>query len=361
MAVPSPATARSAGLRYSRDDRPGIGRRRVGDDWVYETADGKRVRDEATLERIRAIAIPPAWTDVWICPDARGHLQATGRDARGRKQYRYHKAFRARREAAKFEELIAFGEALPRIRERVEADLALPGLPKEKVLAACVRILDLTLVRVGNEEYAKANRSFGLTTLRDRHATIDRGRVRFRFRGKSGKVQEVGIRDRRLASIVKRCQDLPGQDLFQYVDDDGETRDVASDDVNEYLREIAGANVSAKMFRTWSATVLAGRALTAYQEVESARAAKQNVVEAMREVADRLGNTPTVARNSYVHPAVLEAYLDGSLGGAIVTAAEDEGRHGAADPSRAEEEAVIDLLRKRLAEEKPRRRRRRAD
>ncbi|HET7028467.1 MAG TPA: hypothetical protein VFI28_12305 [Candidatus Limnocylindrales bacterium] len=354
MVAPSPAAARSIGLRHSRDDEPGILRRRSGDEWAFETSDGQAVTDEAVVSRIVALAIPPAWTSVWICADDRGHLQATGRDARGRKQYRYHRAFRAHREAAKFEELIAFGRALPKIRERVESDLRLPGLSREKVLAACVRVLDLTLVRVGNEEYARANRSFGLTTLRDRHAKIEGGRVRFRFRGKSGKVHEVGIRDRRLASIIKRCQDLPGQDLFQYVDDDGLTRDVASDDVNDYLREIAGPDVSAKMFRTWSATVLAGRALTAFRDEETGRATKRHVVEAMKEVADRLGNTPTVARNSYVHPAVLDAYLDGSLGNALVTAAEDEGRHGAAEPSRAEEEAVIELLRKRLAEERRR-------
>ncbi len=352
MLTTSPEAAKALGLRYSSDGKPGIRRARVGDDWRYTTDAGDRVDDERTLDRIRRLAIPPAWTDVWICADERGHLQATGRDAKGRKQYRYHPEFRASREAAKFAQLIAFGEALPRIRERVEADLSLRGLPRDKVLAACVRVLDLTLIRVGNEEYARQNRSFGLTTLRDRHATIEGGEVRFRFRGKSGKVHDVEFRDRRLATIVRRCQELPGQELFQYVDDDGDVRDVGSDDVNAYLREIAGDDaVSAKMFRTWAATVLASRALTAYQDVESARAVKRNVSTAMKEVAERLGNTPTVARNSYVHPAVLDAYLDGSLGDALVTAAEDQHRQTEVEPSRAEEEAVIELLRHQLAQE----------
>jgi len=360
VAAPSLADARAIGLRYSRDDEPGIRRRRVRDDWRFETDDGQPIGDEATIGRIRRLAIPPAWTDVWICADERGHLQATGRDAKGRKQYRYHPEFRASRESAKFEQLIEFGEALPRIRERVEADLSKRGLPREKVLAACVRVLELTLMRVGNEEYAQQNRSFGLTTLRDRHAKISGSRVRFRFRGKGGKLHEVGFRDRRLGAIVRRCQELPGQELFQYVDDEGITRDVASDDVNAYLREISGADVSAKMFRTWAATVLANRALTAYQTAESASAIKKNVASAMREVADRLGNTPTVARNSYVHPAVVDAYLEGPVGEALVTAAEEEQGEPAPQPSRPEEEAVIELIRGRLEAERaaPRRRRR---
>jgi DNA topoisomerase I len=242
----------------------------------------------------------------------------------------------------------------------VEADLSRRGLPREKVLAACVRVLELTLMRVGNDEYAQQNRSFGLTTLQDRHAKISGSRVRFRFRGKGGKVHEVGFRDRRLGAIVRRCQELPGQELFQYLDDDGVTRDVASDDVNAYLREISGADVSAKMFRTWAATVLANRALTAYQTAESASAIKKNVASAMREVADRLGNTPTVARNSYVHPAVVDAYLEGPVGEALVTAAEEEQAEPAPEPSRHEEEAVIELIRSRLEAERaaPRRRRR---
>ncbi len=352
MVAPSPADTRAIGLRYSRDDQPGIRRRRHGDGWRYETDDGTTVHEEATLDRIRKLAVPPAWTDVWICADEHGHLQATGRDARGRKQYRYHREFRARRESAKFEQLIEFGLVLPRIRAAVAADLARPGLPREKVLAACVRVLELTLMRVGNDEYAEQNRSFGLTTLRDRHARIAGSRVRFRFRGKGGKLHEVGFRDRRLGAIVRRCQELPGQELFQYIDEDGVVRDVASDDVNEYLRAIAGADISAKMFRTWAATVLANRALTAYQATESSRVQKRNVAAAMEDVAALLGNTPTVARQSYVHPAVLDAYLDGSLGEALVTAAEDDRSEPAPQPNRAEEERVIELIRRRLADDR---------
>jgi DNA topoisomerase I len=358
VVAPSPADARAAGLRYSRDDERGIRRRRVGEEWCFDRDDGSVVEDDATLARIRKLAIPPAWTDVWICADDRGHLQATGRDAKGRKQYRYHPEFRASRESAKFQQLIEFGRALPGIRERVEQDLSKPGLPREKVLAACVRVLELTLMRVGNEEYVQQNKSFGLTTLRDRHAKIEGSRVRFRFRGKAGKVHEVGFRDRRLGSIIRRCQDLPGQELFQYVDDEGVTRDVGSADVNAYLREISGADVSAKMFRTWAATVLAGRALTAYQTTESATRIKRNVASAMREVAERLGNTPTVARNSYVHPAVLDAYLEGNLGEALVTAAEEEHDAPPVEPNRAEEEAVIEIIARRLAEERRSKRRR---
>jgi DNA topoisomerase-1 len=352
VTAPSPAAARAVGLRYSNDAEPGIRRRRRGTGWSYTTDAGQRVADERTLARIAKLAVPPAWTDVWICADDRGHLQATGRDARGRKQYRYHPDFRASRESAKFRQLIEFGEALPRIRERVAADLARPDLPREKVLAACVRVLELTLIRVGNEEYTRRNRSFGLTTLRDAHARVGGGGVRFRFRGKGGKVHEVGFRDRRLSAIVRRCQELPGQELFQYLDEDGEVRDVKSEDVNEYLREAAAADVSAKMFRTWTATVLASRALLAYEAQDGNAPSKKQMSSAMREVADRLGNTPTVARNSYVHPAVLGAYLDGSLGDALLTEAEDERTEPAPEPSRAEEEAVIELIRHRLRAER---------
>ncbi|HEU4673758.1 MAG TPA: hypothetical protein VFS32_12750 [Candidatus Limnocylindrales bacterium] len=357
MVAPSPASARAIGLRYSRDDEPGIRRRRSGRGWTYTTATGERVTDATIVERIAKLAIPPAWTDVWICPDDRGHLQATGRDARGRKQYRYHPEFRASRESEKFEQLIEFGAALPRIRERVAADLARPGLSREKVLAACVRVLELTLIRVGNEEYARENRSFGLTTLRDTHARVGGAAVRFRFRGKGGKVHEVSFRDRRLSAIVRRCQALPGQELFQYLDDDGEVRDVKSDDVNEYLREASGADVSAKMFRTWTATVLASRALVAHEQQEARRPSKRRMSDAMREVADRLGNTPTVTRQSYVHPDVVTAYLDGSLGDALLTEAEETRLDPAPEPSRAEEEAVIELIRHRLGERRSARRR----
>ena len=306
------APAPTAGLRHSSDDRPGITRRRAGRGFTYRDADGHRVRDPETLARIKRIAIPPAWTDVWICPAPNGHLQATGRDARGRKQYRYHARYRARRDTAKFERLIAFARALPAIREQVDRDLARPGLPREEVLAAVVRLLELTLIRVGNDEYARLNRSFGLTTLQDRHAVVDGSAIRFRFRGKSGKQQEVGLRDRRLATVVRRCRDLPGRELFQYVDADGEPRDVASDDVNEYLGAIA-PGFTAKDFRTWAGTVLAYRALRALGKGATDREKQRNVAEAVQAAADNLGNTAAVARQAYVHPAVVDAYLDGGI------------------------------------------------
>ncbi len=341
------ALAREAGLRYSTDERPGISRRRAGRGFTYLGPDGRTLRDRDALARIRSLAIPPAWTDVWICPWPNGHIQATGRDAKGRKQHRYHPRWHEKRDESKFDRMIAFAGVLGTIRERCDADLARPGLPREKVLAAVVRLLELTLIRVGNEEYARLNRSFGLTTLRDRHARIEGTRVRFRFRGKSGRQHEVGIRDRRLAGVVRRCQELPGQELFQYIDRDGVVRDVGSDDVNAYLREISGGDFTAKDFRTWAGTVLAYRALTALQPPGSEAAAKKNVVAAMRETAGRLGNTPAVARRSYVHPAVLEAYLDGRVGGALVEAAEEQ-QTPPAEATEAEEEAVVELLAQRL-------------
>jgi DNA topoisomerase-1 len=287
---------------------------------------------------------------VWICPWPNGHLQASGRDARGRKQYRYHAAWQRRRGTDKFDRMLAFAEALPRIRRRCDADLSTRGLSREKVLAAVVRLLELTLIRVGNDEYAKLNRSFGLTTLRDRHARVEGSAVRFRFRGKSGRSHEVGLRDRRLAGVVRRCQELPGQELFQYVDEDGEVRDIASDDVNTYIREASGGDFTAKDFRTWAGTVLAYRALRALQPGSGEREAQRNVVEAIRQTADRLGNTPSVARGSYVHPAVLEAYLAGSIRGALVEAAEEQSTPPTgATP--AEESAVRALLRQRLEDD----------
>jgi DNA topoisomerase-1 len=352
------ASARAAGLRYSTDAKPGITRKRAGRGFSYRRPDRDLVHDAALLARIRALAIPPAWTDVWICPDPAGHLQATGRDARGRKQYRYHERWRTGRDDAKFERLIDFARVLPRIRKRCDADLATPGLSREKVLAAVVRFLETTLIRVGNDEYARLNRSFGLTTLKRRHATVTGAKVRFRFRGKSGRQHEVGIRDRRLAAVVRRCQDLPGQELFQYVGDDGEPHDVASDDVNDYLREISGIDITAKDFRTWAGTVLAYRALRALAPGTDDRSSRRNVVEAVRFTSDRLGNTPAVARRSYVHPAILEAYMDGSIGGALLEAAEEQADPpSAADPR--EERQVVALLRKRLADEQKSRKRQR--
>jgi Topoisomerase IB len=341
------ASALAARLRYSSDARPGISRRWAGRGFTYRAPDDQTIRSAAVLARIRSLAIPPAWTDVWICPDPTGHLQATGRDARRRKQYRYHARWRAQRDDAKFERLIAFARVLPRIRERCDVDLARPGLSREKILATVVKLLEATLIRVGNDEYARLNRSFGLTTLKARHARVTGTRIRFRFRGKSGRQHEVGLRDRRLASVIRRCQELPGQELFQYVGDDGEAHDIASDDVNAYLREISRADVTAKDFRTWAGTVLAYRALRALAPGEDERGARHNVVEAVRLTAGRLGNTPAVARRSYVHPAILDAYLDGSIRGALLEAAEEQVNPPAA-PDPGEEAEVVTLLRKRL-------------
>jgi DNA topoisomerase-1 len=341
-----PATGR---LRHARDDRPGLTRRRAGRGFSYRDVDGRRIRDRDTIERIRKIAIPPAWTEIWIYPDPNGHLQATGRDARGRKQYRYHPRYRSRRDRAKFERLIAFARALPAIRDQVERDLGRPGLTREKVVAAVVRLLELTLIRVGNDEYARLNRSFGLTTLRNRHAAVEGTEITFRFRGKSGQQHEVGLRDRRLAAVIRRCLDLPGQDLFQCVGEDGVPHDIASDDVNDYLTAIE-PGITAKDFRTWAGTVLAYRALRAIGRGATDREKQRNLAAAIRATADNLGNTPAVARQAYVHPAVVDAYLDGRIRTALVTAADDtDDPPGATDPD--EERAVVALLRARLAED----------
>ena len=306
-------SARAAGLRYVTDLSPGVLRQRVGRGFTYVDANGRRVRNREELARIRSLAIPPAWTNVWICPNGRGHIQATGRDARGRKQYRYHPQWRRVRDETKYHKITAFGEALPTIRERVSADLSKEGLSREKVLAAVIRILDTTLLRIGNQEYARMNDSFGLTTLEDRHVDVDGSELRFRFKGKGGKVHEVTVEDRRLARIVKRCQELPGQELFQYVADHGEQRTIESGDVNDYLRDISGEEFSAKDFRTWGGTVLAAEALVRHGEFSNQTEAKSNVVQAIKDVAGELNNTPAVCRSSYVHPEVIEAYLDGSL------------------------------------------------
>jgi DNA topoisomerase-1 len=351
------ASAEEVGLRYVNDAMPGIRRRRAGRGFSYLDTDGTRLTDRRVLARIRSLAIPPAWTDVWICPIARGHLQATGRDARGRKQYRYHPRWREARDEAKYERTIAFGQALPRIRRRVERDLALPGLPRERVLAAIVRLLEKTRVRVGNEEYARENRSFGLTTLRSRHAEVGTSRIRFRFRGKGGKEHEVELSDRRLAGIVARCQELPGQALFTYLDEDGAPRTVDSADVNAYLREISGEEFTAKDFRTWSGTVLAAWALSELEEFDSEAQAKKNVVRAVEAVAEQLGNTPAISRKSYVHPTVIDAYLDGDVVRAARQRAEEQLSESLDDLS-AEEAAVLALLRTRLAAEEARSQRR---
>jgi DNA topoisomerase-1 len=305
--------AKVAGLRYVNDAMPGIRRKRAGKNFSYIASDGRPIRDPEELRRIKALAIPPAWTDVWICANPRGHILATGRDAKGRKQYRYHPQWRAVRDETKYSRLIAFGEALPTIRERVDKDLALPGLPREKVLATVVRLLDTTMIRVGNEEYARENNSFGLTTLQSEHVDVAGTKIEFHFRGKSGKEHTIDVRDRQLAKIVKRCQDIPGHELFQYVDEEGEHRSIDSADVNEYLREISGQDFTAKDFRTWGGTIYTVRTLREIGAFETETQAKKNVVQAIKSAAEYLGNTPTICRKCYVHPAVLEAYLNRSL------------------------------------------------
>lgn len=346
--------ARAIGLRYVSPDTPGIRRRKAGRGFRYESPGGAAVRDEATLSRIRALAIPPAWSEVWICPEPDGHLQAVGRDARGRRQYRYHARFRARRDRGKFARLARFGERLPRIRRRVAADLRRPGLPREKVLAAVLALLETTRFRVGNAEYARLNRSFGLSTLRNRHAEVSGTKVRFRFRGKGGRVEEATLVDRRLAGLVRRCQDLPGQELFQYEDDDGQPQPISSEDVNDYLREAAGSDeFSAKDFRTWTATVLAHRALRhalAGGDTDAAATGglpKRIVADALQQVAEAIGDTVTVTRTSYVHPAVLATPVDAPAEGgrAPGTLQEARGRAVRAAPiERADELAVLRVL-----------------
>lgn len=339
--------ARRAGLRYVSDASPGIRRRRTSSGFRYSQPGGQRVRDGETLARIRSLAVPPAWTDVWICPSDDGHLQATGRDARGRKQYRYHPEWRKTRDENKYSRLVEFARVLPRIRRRVRRDLARRGMPREKVVAAIVRLLETTLIRVGNDEYARQNHSFGLTTIRNRHVRVRGGTVHFEFRAKSGVHRQVDLHDPRLARIVGRCQDLPGQELFAYVGDDGEVIDIGSSDVNDYLREASGRDFTAKDFRTWAGTALAAEALQEFKEFDSQAAAKRNVTRAIERVARRLGNTKTVCRKCYVHPAVIDAYLDRTLAKSLQQRVESELRRSIAHLS-AEEAAVLALLEERL-------------
>ena len=306
-------TSKAAGLRYVTDTTPGISRRRRGKSFRYLNPDGTPVKDPTVLTRIKSLVIPPAWTDVWISTNANGHLQATGRDARKRKQSRYHPRWREVRDETKYERMKAFGAALPKIRERVEQDLALTGLPREKVLATIVRLLEITFIRVGNEEYARENQSYGLTTMRDRHADIQGSSIRFKFKGKSGKLHNVDVNDRRLARIVKQCRDIPGYELFQYFEEDGTHRSVDAADVNDYLRAISGEPFTAKDFRTWAGTVLACSMLREFESFESETQAKKNVVAAIKSVAERLGNTPSVCRKCYVHPVVIETYMGGEM------------------------------------------------
>ena len=345
----APAAASAAKLRYVSDKQPGIRRRRDAHGFTYLNPDGSEVTEQDVLARIRGLAIPPAYEDVWICRIANGHLQAVGRDARGRKQYRYHARWRLVRDESKFGKMLVFGRVLPEIRRRVADDLTRPGLPREKVLASIVRLLEMTLARVGNEEYAKANRSFGLTTLRNRHVRVDGNRLAFDFRGKHGLKHHIDLRDRRLARIVKRCRDIPGQDLFQYLDEDGEPHSVDSEDVNEYLRAISGEEITAKDFRTWAATNLAALALTELEAFDTQAKAKKNVVHAVEAVAKMLGNTPAICRKCYIHPAIFDGYLDGSLIEGLKTRAEEtldqpDGRLS------AEETAVTAFLSRRLGE-----------
>ena len=342
--------AKAADLRYVSDEKPGITRLAAGKAFKYATADGKRVTDAATLARIKSLAIPPAWTDVWICPLEQGHLQATGRDARGRKQYRYHARWRQVRDENKYTRMIQFGQALPKIREKVADDMSQQGLPRTKVLATIVRLLETTLIRVGNDEYARDNQSYGLTTMHDKHVNVSGAKVTFKFRGKSGKFHNIDINDRRLATVVNRCRDLPGYDLFQYVDEEGKQQDVGSSDVNEYLREVAGEEFTAKDFRTWAGTVLAALALQEFEEFDSQIKAKSNILRAIETVSERLGNTPSVCRKCYVHPAIIDSYLDGSMLHTLKQRAEQE-LTVALKSLRPEEAAVLALLQQRLSEE----------
>ena len=305
--------AEEAGLRYASDNQPGYTRKANEQGFEYFDTDREPIRDEQRLLRISRLAIPPAWSDVWISPSANGHIQATGRDARKRKQYIYHERWREMRDENKYERIVSFGKTLPKIRRSVSKDLSLPGLPRNKVLAAIVQLLELSFIRVGNQEYARENKSFGLTTMQDRHVDVAGSKLRFRFRGKGGREHEVDVTDRRVARIVSRLQDLPGQDLFQYVDDNGDVCDITSQDVNDYLREITGEDFTAKDFRTWAGTVLAAIALTAASDFETKKQAKANIKNAIGAVAKILRNTPAVCRKCYIHPAVLEAYLDGNL------------------------------------------------
>jgi len=304
-------SARAAGLRYVSDLSSGIRRKRAGKGFTYSNGEGRGIRDSDTIRRIKGLAIPPAWTDVWICPDPRGHLQATGRDARRRKQYRYHSRWRELRDAVKYDRMLAFAAALPKIREQTDRER--PGMPREKVLAAIVRLLEETRIRFGNEEYRKENGSFGLTTLRNRHAEVIGSDVRFSFRGKSGKLHRVDLQDRRLARIVKRFLEIPGQELFQFLDESGEAKPIDSADVNAYLRDVSGEDFTAKDFRTWAGTILAARFLRETITRPNTRSPKKQLVRAIARVADELGNTPAVCKKGYIHPAVIAAYLAGGL------------------------------------------------
>ena len=340
--------AEGAGLSYVNDQAAGFTRRKSGKGWSYRDTAGVRITDRAVVDRINRIGIPPAYTDVWICAADKGHIQATGRDAKGRKQYRYHERFREVRDSTKYEHMLTFAKVLPGIRERIDADMGRRGLPREKVLATVVHLLETTMIRVGNADYAKQNASYGLTTLNDRHVKVEQGALRFRFKGKSGKEWNLKLADRRVARIVKQSQDLPGQHLFQYLDDDGQQREVTSHDVNDYLREISGSDITAKDFRTWTGTVLAALALAEFEKYDTAAAAKKNVRTAIEAVAAKLGNTPAVCRKCYVHPEVIDSYLSDALVLKIEQQVERELQDVAS--LRPEEALVLAFLQRRLAD-----------
>jgi DNA topoisomerase-1 len=343
--------AEDAGLRYVSDDQPGYTRKPKGDDFEFFDTDGKVIRDETRLVRVRRLAIPPAYKDVWICPSPNGHIQATARDARGRKQYRYHERWREARDESKYERMLVFGRALPKIRRQVNKDMSLPDLPRNKVLATVVHLLGRTFIRIGNQEYARENKSFGLTTMRNRHVDVKGAKLSFNFRGKSGVEHEIDVNDRRLANIIRKLQDLPGQDIFQYEDETGEVRNVTSQDVNDYLREITGEEFTAKDFRTWAGTVLTAMALNAQGPPEDEVQAKKNIKDAIAAVAKILGNTPTVCRKCYVHPVVLEAYLDGDMIEGLRQKTEEALSENLED-LRAEEAVVMSFLQEKLAKMK---------
>ncbi|MDB6137273.1 MAG: topoisomerase [Verrucomicrobiaceae bacterium] len=343
VSVTSAATIKEAGLRFSSDEKPGIQRVLKDDVFVYTKPDGEVVTDETTLAHIKSLVIPPAWQQVWISPYANGHIQATGRDVRGRKQYRYHPQWREARDNTKFHRLMAFAQMLPRIRRQVKRDLSVKGMPRQKVVAAVVRLLETTLIRIGNDEYVRQNKSFGLTTLRNRHVSVTRTKVVFNFRGKSGKQHQISLEDPQMAKLVKRCQDMPGQELFVYEDAEGQVHHIGSHDVNEYLREIAQCEFTAKDFRTWAGTVLAAVALGELGIAAAQTEAKKNIVMAIEAAAMKLGNTPTVCRKCYVHPEVIQAYLDGTT----IATLEREVK-AARRVLKAEETAVLALLDHRL-------------
>lgn len=341
--------APAAGLRYVNDAAPGIRRKRAGRGFSYTGPDGAKISDRATLARIKALGIPPAWEDVWICPSPNGHIQATGRDARRRKQYIYHPQWREARDETKFARLAVFGASLPRIRRRTTADLTQPGLPQEKALATVVQLLDLSLIRIGNEEYARTNESYGLTTMRQSQVEVNGSEIHFEFQGKSGKQHTVAVRDPRLARIIRRCEELPGYELFQYVDEAGERHGVESSDVNRYLQEITDQRFTAKDFRTWGGTVIAARALRELGPAATATEAKKNIVEAVKRAAHELGNTPAVCRRAYIHPDILRAYEEGRLLPLTDTTDDDEATAMNEAPSgpewlRPEEQALLEML-----------------